>query len=153
MALLLVSSAFGAADRVTVGRDVTVHGQTIRLGEVAALEGERARALASLALGTAPGAGESRTLDGMVVLQALQREVDLDSITMPVVWFNLGVEFGQIAILLVVFPVLAWIRRSADEPASERRQRLLVRIGSAPILLLGLGWMIDRIFQLEMMPF
>src|SRR5262245_26222360 len=81
-ALALVASAFAASDRVTVGRDVTVHGQTIHLGDVAALEGERAQALASVQLGTAPGAGESRTLDGMVVLEALRREVgDLDSIT------------------------------------------------------------------------
>lgn len=81
------------------------------------------------------------------------RLVDSDSITMPVVWFNLGVELGQIAILLVVFPLLAGIRRGADEAASDRRQRLLVRIGSAPILLLGLGWLVDRIFQLGWMPF
>jgi len=81
------------------------------------------------------------------------RLVDLDSITMPVVWFNLGVELGQIAILLVVFPLLAGIRRGADEAASDRRQRLLVRVGSAPILLLGLGWLVDRMFQLEWMPF
>jgi hydrogenase/urease accessory protein HupE len=81
------------------------------------------------------------------------RLVDIDSITAPVVWFNLGVELGQIAILLVVFPLLGWIRKGSDDAASDRRQQLLVRIGSAPILLLGLGWMIDRIFQLEWMPF
>lgn len=81
------------------------------------------------------------------------RLVDLDSITMPVVWFNLGVELGQIAILLVVFPLLSWARRGADESASDRRQRLLVRLGSAPILLLGLGWLVDRVFQLGKMPF
>jgi hydrogenase/urease accessory protein HupE len=82
-----------------------------------------------------------------------ERLVDLDSVAMPVVWFNIGVELGQIAILLVAFPLLGWIRKGADEPASERRQTRLVRIGSAPILLLGLGWMADRIFQLEWMPF
>jgi hydrogenase/urease accessory protein HupE len=81
------------------------------------------------------------------------RLVDLDSITMPVVWFNLGVELGQISILLVVFPLLSWIRRGADEPASDRRQRLLVRIGSAPILLLGMCWLVDRMFQLNWMKF
>jgi hydrogenase/urease accessory protein HupE len=81
------------------------------------------------------------------------RLVDLESVTLPVVWFNLGVELGQIAILLVAFPLLAWIRRGADEAASERRQRLLVRIGSAPILLLGLAWLIDRATPLDFMPF
>ena len=72
---------------------------------------------------------------------------DLDSIGVPVVFFNLGVELGQISILLVLFPLLAWIRKGADEAASERRQRLLVMIGSAPILLLGVVLLIDRVFQ------
>jgi hydrogenase/urease accessory protein HupE len=82
-----------------------------------------------------------------------ERLQDLESVALPVVSFNLGVEFGQIAILLVAFPVLAWIRKGADETASARRQRLLVRIGSAPIFLLGLAWFIDRAFQLGKMPF
>ena len=82
-----------------------------------------------------------------------ERLVDLPSIAVPVVFFNLGVELGQIAILLVVFPLLAWIRRGAADAASERRQRLLVRIGSAPILLRGLGWLIERAFGQEWMPF
>src|SRR5205814_5944636 len=36
---------------------------------------------------------------------------DLESIAVPVVSFNLGVEAGQIAILLVALPVLILIRR------------------------------------------
>ena len=82
-----------------------------------------------------------------------ERLQDLESIALPVVSFNLGVELGQIAILLVAFPILALIRRGADEAASVRRQRLLVRIGSAPLALLGLAWFIDRAFQLGRMPF
>jgi len=82
-----------------------------------------------------------------------ERLQDIDSIAVPVLSFNLGVEFGQIAILLVVFPLLAWIRKGASEDATAGRQRLLVRIGSAPILLLGLAWLVDRAFRLERMPF
>src|SRR5262249_4800918 len=76
-----------------------------------------------------------------------ERLQDIDSIAVPVVSFNLGVELGQIAILLVVFPLLAWIRKAPDLTLAERRQRLLVRIGSAPIMLLGLAWLVDRIFH------
>jgi hydrogenase/urease accessory protein HupE len=76
----------------------------------------------------------------------------LDGILLPVVSFNFGVELGQVAILLVVFPLLALVRRAPEVEAVARRQRLLVRLGSVPILLLGAGWLADRIFGLGLMP-
>ncbi|HVR86595.1 MAG TPA: HupE/UreJ family protein [Planctomycetota bacterium] len=82
-----------------------------------------------------------------------ERLQDLDTILLPVVSFNLGVELGQIAILLVAFPILAWIRKGRTEEDSARRQSRLVRIGSAPILLLGCFWLVDRVFQKGWMPF
>lgn len=82
-----------------------------------------------------------------------ERLQDLDSILLPVVSFNFGVELGQIAILLVAFPILVLIRKGATEEASANRHRLLVRVGSAPILLLGCFWVVDRIFQMNWMPF
>ena len=78
---------------------------------------------------------------------------DLQSIVVPVVAFNLGVEVGQITILLLVLPVLTLIRRAPNETARARRQKLLVRVGSMPILLLGGFWLVDRVFQLRLMPF
>jgi len=82
-----------------------------------------------------------------------ERLQDLQSIGVPVVAFNLGVELGQISILLVVLPVLTLIRRAPDEKGRERRQWWLVRVGSLPILLLGTFWLVDRVFQLNLMPF
>lgn len=82
-----------------------------------------------------------------------ERLQDLQSIGVPVVSFNLGVELGQISILLVVLPVLTLIRRAPDEKGRERRQWWLVRVGSLPILLLGMFWLVDRVFQLNLMPF
>jgi hydrogenase/urease accessory protein HupE len=82
-----------------------------------------------------------------------ERLQDLQSIAVPVVSFNLGVELGQISILLVVLPVLTLIRRGPDEAARARRQWWLVRIGSLPILFLGAFWLVDRVFQLNLMPF
>lgn len=78
---------------------------------------------------------------------------DLESIALPVASFNIGVELGQIAVLLAVFPLLYLIRRAPTEEAAAQRQRLLVRVGSAPLLLLGLAWMVDRAFGLGFMPF
>ncbi len=80
-----------------------------------------------------------------------ERLQDLDAIVLPVVSFNVGVELGQIAILLVTFPILARIRKAPTEEASARRHRLLVRIGSAPILILGTFWLADRVFQMGWM--
>ncbi|HZE99485.1 MAG TPA: HupE/UreJ family protein [Planctomycetota bacterium] len=82
-----------------------------------------------------------------------ERLQDLDSVAIPVLSFNLGVELGQLAILLVAFPILTWIRKGPDEATSAKRQVKLVRIGSAPILLLGLFWLMDRVFQKGWMPF
>ena len=82
-----------------------------------------------------------------------ERLQDLQSIAIPVVSFNLGVELGQISILLVVLPVLTLIRRAPDEKGRERRQWWLIRVGSLPIALLGSFWLIDRVFQLGLMPF
>jgi hypothetical protein len=76
----------------------------------------------------------------------------LDGILLPVVSFNLGVELGQIAILLVVFPAMARVRRGRVPEEAEGRGRRLRIAGSVPILLLGAGWLVDRVFGLEWMP-
>jgi hydrogenase/urease accessory protein HupE len=62
------------------------------------------------------------------------------SVLLPVVSFNLGVELGQMAIVAAVFPLLAAVRRGG-----EARGVLMIRWGSAAILLLGLGWLIERL--------
>jgi hydrogenase/urease accessory protein HupE len=82
-----------------------------------------------------------------------ERLQDLKSIAIPVVSFNVGVELGQVTILLIALPALIWLRRGHDEASTARRQCWLVRIGSLPILLLGLFWLVDRVFQLNLMPF
>lgn len=105
----------------------------------------RHRWMLTFAFGLVHGLGFSTVLR--------DRLQDLEAIAVPVVSFNLGIEVGQIAILLVVFPVLALIRRAPDETARARHQWWLVRVGSMPILLLGGFWLVDRVFQLGLMPF
>jgi flagella basal body P-ring formation protein FlgA len=79
-ALLLVAVAAGATGRIVVARDATVPTATIRLGDVASLEGD-AVALADVTLGAAPATGDARALDGNSVLAALRRAgADLDAI-------------------------------------------------------------------------
>jgi hydrogenase/urease accessory protein HupE len=105
----------------------------------------RYRWMLTFAFGLVHGLGFSSVLR--------DRLQDLQSIAVPVVSFNLGVELGQITILLIALPVLMLIRRAPDEKARERRQWWLVRIGSVPIFLLGSFWLVDRVFQLGLMPF
>jgi hydrogenase/urease accessory protein HupE len=105
----------------------------------------RHRWMITFAFGLVHGLGFSSVLR--------DRLQDLQSIWLPVVSFNLGVEVGQITILLLVLPVLTLIRRAPTETARARRQCWLVRIGSLPILLLGAFWLVDRVFQLKLMPF
>lgn len=78
---------------------------------------------------------------------------DLESIALPVASFNVGIELGQLAILLVAFPLLQAVRKAPTEEAAAKRQHRLVTVGSAPLILLGLAWTVDRAFGLGFMPF
>jgi hypothetical protein len=53
--------------------------------------------------------------------------------------FNLGVELGQLAIVLVCWPLLRVLLRR--EPV---QRRLLIQLGSTPILAAGLFWFLSR---------
>lgn len=61
--------------------------------------------------------------------------------------FNIGVEIGQLAIVLVVFPVL-FISRT-----TRTYSRVVVPVGSLLIAALALGWFVERVAGLEFMPF
>jgi hypothetical protein len=56
----------------------------------------------------------------------------------PVLAFNLGVELGQLAIVVLAFPLLLWLRRRLGE-------RRVLRWGSTAILALGLFWLGSRL--------
>jgi flagella basal body P-ring formation protein FlgA len=93
--------------RITIAPDATVSSATVHLGDVATLDGDGVQALAALALGTAPSAGETRTLDGGAVLQAIRREAGgLDGITYTI-------------------PAMVRVRRTAQE-VSEAAVRGIV---------------------------
>jgi hypothetical protein len=56
--------------------------------------------------------------------------------------FNLGVEFGQIAVVVAIWPLLLWLQRWK----SGRFYRLTAELGSAAICGLGLYWFVTRAF-------
>ena len=67
------------------------------------------------------------------------------SVLFPVVSFNLGVELGQVVIVAAAFPMLLLLRRSADPARQGARRLRVVRFGSVPIMLLGVGWLVQRL--------
>jgi len=80
--LSLTTASVAGPGRITLPAEVTATGQVIRLGDIAVLEGPATAALGDLTLGPAPAAGESRTLEGARVLDALRRAgADLAAIT------------------------------------------------------------------------
>jgi flagellar basal body P-ring formation protein FlgA len=71
----LLAAGPAAAERIAVSPDSVVSGASVRLGDVATLEGERVRGLAELVLASAPAPGESRSIAGTRVLDAVKREL------------------------------------------------------------------------------
>ena len=65
--------------------------------------------------------------------------LDAHQLALPLLGFNLGVELGQLAVLALVWPLLALARRLGRE-----RELVLVEWGSAITLGLGLFWFVSR---------
>jgi flagella basal body P-ring formation protein FlgA len=98
-----------AAERIAVAPESLVRGASVRLGDVAVLEGERVRGLAGLVLADAPTPGESRSIAGTRVLDTLRRELGgLD-----------GVRY--------TIPSLVRVRRAAQEIPGDALRELVER--------------------------
>ena len=69
-----------------------------------------------------------------------------DGVVPALVGFNVGVEVGQLGVVLAALPVLALARRSED---ADRR---LVGAVSLAVAALGAGWTIDRAVGLGWLP-
>ena len=94
--------------------EATATGQVIRLGDIALLEGPATAALGDLTLGPAPGAGESRMLEGARVLDALRRA---------------GADFAEIT--YTIPPVIRVRRASQEVSEAAVRQILEAFLGEA----------------------
>ena len=67
-------------------------------------------------------------------------ELDLPraGLAVALLLFNVGVEVGQAVVVAAVVPILFWIRRRRWEP-------LVIRAGSALLVVLGLVWFVERL--------
>jgi hydrogenase/urease accessory protein HupE len=66
-------------------------------------------------------------------------------VVLPILAFNMGVEVGQVAIVCLVYPVLANLRAAGTDAGRALRRRRIAQIGSIPILVLGLYWLVERL--------
>lgn len=57
--------------------------------------------------------------------------------------FNLGIELGQVAIIIMVFPLLFLLRRT-------RAYLTLMKIGSWALAIIASMWFIDRVFSIDL---
>lgn len=65
--------------------------------------------------------------------------IESDSLFISLLGFNLGVELGQLAIILVLFPVAFYIR------SSWFYKKMVLQVGSYIIAMFGFVWFIERI--------
>ena len=69
------------------------------------------------------------------------------TLLLALIGFNIGVEVGQLAIVAVFLPVAFMLRKTWFY------RRLILFAGSILIILISLAWLIERMFELELMPF
>lgn len=91
------------------------------------------RTIVTLLFGLVHGLGFSGILQEM----SLPRESMLSSL----LFFNAGVEIGQIIIISLVFPLLVLVRNYRTYPRA-------VSVGSAAVIAIGLFWFVQRIIEI-----
>ena len=155
--LLLIITSFTVAHSLTILlAALDVVRMPVRLTEALIAASIVWVALENLALGARPrprrwpltfGFGLIHGLGFAEVLRDRLAEAP-GGILLPVIAFNLGVEVGQAVVVAVAFPLLLWLRRGAGgllpQPPRVREDRIL-RLGSIPIALLGMLWLVQRL--------
>lgn len=67
-----------------------------------------------------------------------------EQVVVPLLAFNIGVELGQLSIVVVAIPILWGLARLVG-PA--RYRRVVVPVAAVPLALLGIKWLIERVFE------
>ena len=70
----------------------------------------------------------------------VELELTKRALAFALVGFNVGVELGQLAIVLVFVPVAFEMRQSWFY------QTITLKIGSGFVALIAMGWMVERLF-------
>lgn len=84
-------------------------------------------------------------LHGMGFASSIAELLPPSQVVMPLLMFNVGVELGQLLIVLAVLPLLAVVARALGP---DRYKRWFVSIGSIGVGIFGLLWFVQRAFGL-----
>jgi hypothetical protein len=94
----------------------------------------RLRAAVAFAFGLVHGFGFAGVLAEMAL--------PTDRLVPALFGFNVGVELGQLCVVIAVWPALAWLARASR----DRWQPFITEAGSAVICGLGVFWFVTRVF-------
>jgi len=87
---------------------------------------------------------------GLGFASVLQVMLPPDHVIPPLLGFNLGVEVGQLVIVMIALP-LAWL--GARELGAERYRRRVMPVLSIVIALLALKWLLERMLGVSLISF
>ena len=87
---------------------------------------------------------------GLGFASVLQVMLPPDHVIAPLLGFNLGVEVGQLVIVLIALP-LAWL--AARELGAERYRRRVMPALSIAIALIAIKWLIERVLDVSQVGF
>jgi hydrogenase/urease accessory protein HupE len=73
-----------------------------------------------------------------------ERLAESGRVVLPVLSFNVGVEVGQLAIVAMALPLLGLLRNANHAWAGDAGSTRYLRLGSLPILGLGIFWLVQR---------
>ena len=84
---------------------------------------------------------------GLGFASVLQEMLPPDHVIAPLLGFNLGVEIGQLVIVVIALP-LAWL--VARELGAERYRRRVLPALAIVIAIVAVKWLIERVFGLSL---
>jgi hypothetical protein len=73
-----------------------------------------------------------------------------DDVVVPLLLFNLGVEIGQLTIVLCAMPVL-WLL--AFFVGAKRYREVVLVVAGTVLVLVGIKWLIERVFEVSTFTF
>jgi hypothetical protein len=87
-------------------------------------------------------------LHGLGFARVLEVQLPPDDVVVPLLAFNVGVELGQLAVVLVALPAL-WLL--AGRLGGPRYRRAALPAMSAVLALFGLLWLVERVFEITIL--
>jgi len=87
-------------------------------------------------------------LHGLGFARMLEVLLPPDDVVVPLLAFNVGVELGQLVIVAIALPVVMLLARGLG---AERYRRLALPVVSAALAILGVLWLVERLFEVTIL--